>query len=304
MKEGILINIHALRLFYYVAETGSVTKAAARLNISQPAVTSQIKKFEKDLGLPLFNPSGRGVSLTPFGIELAKQAGNFFTYEEQIDEFVEDYRHGRKGKLRIAATYLPANFLVPGWAARFKAGCPEIEMEITTTNSQQAFEQLKRHEADVAFYGGGAQDRPEDIDWLELFEDELWFVVSPSHPYAGRTVSLQEMMLEPFIMREEGSSTRARLVSLCVTYGLKPPQVTLQFSGLGEAIRSVMAGYGANFISSLAVREYVEQKRLSRVQVEGIQLSNHIAICTRSHESVPPALQQFIDICRSFPPEL
>ncbi|KWX79743.1 hypothetical protein SAMN05216191_12332 [Paenibacillus jilunlii] len=48
-------------------------------------------------------------------------------------------------------------------------------MEITTTNSQQAFEQLKRHEADVAFYGGGAQDRPEDIDWLELFEDELWF---------------------------------------------------------------------------------------------------------------------------------
>ncbi|MNC32614.1 LysR substrate binding domain protein [compost metagenome] len=78
----------------------------------------------------------------------------------------------------------------------------------------------------------------------------------------------------------------------------------MQFSGLGEAIRSVMAGYGANFISSLAVREYVEQKQLSRVRVEGIQLSNHIAICTRSNESVPAALQQFIDICRSFPPVL
>ena len=293
------MNIHALRLFYYVAETGSVTKAAARLNISQPAVTSQIKKFEKDLGLTLFNPSGRGISLTPFGIELAKQAGNFFTYEEQIDTFVEDYRQGKKGKLRIAATYLPANFLIPGWAARFKAGHPEIAIEITTTNSQQAFEQLKRHEADVAFYGGGIKDKPEDVDWLELFEDELWFVVAPSHPYANRTVSLPEMMLEPFIMREEGSSTRERLVSLCKVYGLKPPQVTLQFSGLGEAIRSVMAGYGANFISSLAVREYVEREQLSRVRVEGIRLSNNIAICTRRNESLPAALQQFIEICRN-----
>lgn len=108
------MNIHALRLFYYVAETGSVTKAAARLRISQPAVTSQIKRLEKDLGLPLCSPSCRGISLTPFGTELAKQAGNLFTYEERIEEFVEDYRQGRKGKLRIAATYLPANFLVPG----------------------------------------------------------------------------------------------------------------------------------------------------------------------------------------------
>lgn len=292
------MNIHALRLFYYVAETGSVTKAAARLRISQLTVTSQIKRLEKDLGLPLCSPSGRGISLTPFGTELAKQAGNLFTYEERIEEFVEDYRQGRKGKLRIAATYLPANFLVPGWAARFKAGQPEMEIEITTTNSTQAFEQLQRHEADVAFYGGGAKEKPEDVDWLELFEDELWFVVAPSHPFANGTVSLPEMMQEPFVMREEGSSTRERLVSLCTTYGLKPPRVTLQFSGLGEVIRSVMAGYGANFISSLAVRDYVEWKQLCRVQVEGIQLSNHIAVCTRKNETLSAGLQRFIDICR------
>lgn len=192
------MNIHALRLFYYVAETGSVTKAAARLRISQPAVTSQIKRLEKDLGLPLCSPSGRGISLTPFGTELAKQAGNLFTYEERIEEFVEDYRQGRKGSCA----------------------------------------------------------------------------------------------LPPPIFRRE------RLVSLCTTYSLKPPRVTLQFSGLGEVIRSVMAGYGANFISSLAVRDYLEWKQLCRVQVEGIQLSNHIAVCTRKNETLSAGLQRFIDICR------
>ncbi|MBT2293762.1 LysR family transcriptional regulator [Paenibacillus albidus] len=292
------MNLHALRLFYVVAEAGSVTKAAAQLRISQPAVTSQIKKFEKDLGLPLFAPSGRGISLTPFGAELVQQAANLFTYEEHIENFVADYRLGRSGKLRIAATYLPANFLVPGWAARFKAGHPGVDMVITTTNSRQAFEQLKRHEADVAIYGGGPEDKPQELDWIELFEDELWFVVAPSHPFAGRTVSLREMMKEPFIMREEGSSTRERLFSLCRTYGLNPPQVALQFSGLNEAIRSVMAGYGANFISSLVVYEHVNRGELARVQVEGIHLTNSFAICTRSGEHQSLLVRKFIELCR------
>lgn len=298
------MNIHALRLFYYVAEMGSVTKAAARLRISQPAVTSQIKKFEKELGMPLFTPSGRGVSLTPFGLELAKQAGNFFTYEEQIDAFIEDYRQGIRGKIRIAATYLPANFLIPGWAARFKSRYSGVEVVITTTNSKEAFERLNRHEADVAIYGGGLEGRPENMDWVELFEDELWFVVSPSHPYANRTVSLAEMMKEPFIMREEGSSTRERLFSLCRTFELKPPQIALQFNGLNEAIRSVMAGYGANFISSLVVRDEVERGLLARVKVKDFHLTNNLAICTRRNEQQSAVVQQFIGICRQYPPEM
>lgn len=298
------MNIHALRLFYYVAEMGSVTKAAARLRISQPAVTSQIKKFEKELGMPLFTPSGRGVSLTPFGQELAKQAGNFFTYEEQIDAFIKDYRQGIRGKIRIAATYLPANFLIPGWAARFKSRYSGVEVVITTTNSKEAFERLNRHEADVAIYGGGLEGRPENMDWVELFEDELWFVVSPSHPYANRTVSLAEMMKEPFIMREEGSSTRERLFSLCRTFDLKPPQIALQFNGLNEAIRSVMAGYGANFISSLVVRDEVERGLLARVKVKDFHLTNNLAICTRRNEQQSAVVQQFIGICRQYPPEM
>lgn len=297
------MNIHALRLFYYVAETGSVTKAAAHLNISQPAVTSQIKKFEKELGMALFSPSGRGVTLTPFGVELWQQAGNFFTYEQQIDSFVEDYLQGRRGKLRIAATYLPANFLVPGWAAVFKAGHPDMELSITTVNTSQAFEQLKRHEADVAFYGGGAENKPVDVEWQELLRDELWFVVSPAHPYAGQTVALAEMMEQPFIMREQGSSTRARLMALCTTHGLRPPQIALQFSGLGEAIRSVIAGYGVNFISALAVREYVERGQLARVMVDGVQLYNNIAVCTRRNEQPPAAVRNFISICMATPPQ-
>lgn len=293
-----MMNIHALKLFYQVAETGSITKAAKKMHISQPAVSMQIKKFENDLGIPLFKQNGRGVSLTEFGAELAEQARNFFALEEQIKTLIEDHRFARRGKIRIVATYLPANFLIPQWAASFKAENENIDMVITTTNSKGAFERLKQYEADIAIYGGGIEGQPNDIEWEELFEDELWFVVSPDHPYANRVVSLTEMMKEPFIMREEGSSTRDRLISLCKTYDVKPPKVALQFNGLNEAIRSVMAGYGANFISSLVVREYVERKQLARVIVKDICLKNKIAICTRKNEHQTALMQKFITICK------
>ncbi|WP_312472208.1 LysR family transcriptional regulator [Neobacillus sp.] len=292
------MNIHGLRLFYQVAITGSFTKAAELMRISQPAVSSQIKKFEQEIGIPLFKQHGRGVLLTEFGKELAEKGHNFFAFEEHIESFIEDYRLAKKGKIHIVATYLPANFLIPKWAATFKAANEDVDLVITTTNTKEAFEQLKQYKADVAIYGGGISERPEEVEWEELLEDELWFVVSPKHPFANQRISLAEMVKEPFIMREEGSSMREHLFSLCQTYQVKPPKVALQFNGLNETIRSVMAGYGANFISSLVVREYVENNQLARVHVQDIHVTHKIAICTRKSEKQSLLVTKFIDTCK------
>ncbi|GGH77803.1 DNA-binding transcriptional LysR family regulator [Pullulanibacillus pueri] len=289
------MNLHALRLFYTVTKCESVTAAAEQLRISQPAVTAQIKKFERELGLPLFKPKGRGVILTEFGESLAKQAKHLFALEQHMESTIEAFLSGKKGKIRIVATYLPANFLIPEWAATFKTQYEEVDITITTTNSQGAFEQLSSYEADIAVYGGGAAHHPDTIAWEELFEDELWFVVAPQHHYAHQEVSLEEMMTEPFIMREEGSSTRERLVALCQSHDIKPPTVALQFNGLHEAIRTVMAGYGVNFISSLVVRDYVARGELARVKVRGLKLVNKIALCTRKHDTRSPLVNHFIE---------
>lgn len=91
-----------------------------------------------------------------------------------------------------------------------------MNLVITTTNTKDAFEQLIHYKADIAIYGGGISERPEEIAWEELFEDELWFVVSPAHRYANQSIALADMMKEPFIMREEGSSMREHLFFLYV----------------------------------------------------------------------------------------
>ena len=296
------MNIHGLKLFYQVATTGSFTKAAEILRISQPAVSSQIKRFEHEIGVQLFKQQGRGVVLTEFGKALADKAQNLIALEHHIETFIEDYRLAKAGNLHIVATYLPANFLIPKWAAHFKAVNEHVNLMITTTNTKDAFEQLIHYKADIAIYGGGMSERPKEIEWEELYEDELWFVVSPTHRYANQNITLVEMFQEPFIMREEGSSMREHLFSLCQTYQVKPPNIALQFNGINETIRSVMAGYGANFISSLAVREYVENGQLARVYVKDIHAIKHkIAICTRNNEKHNLLVQKFIETIKSSP---
>ncbi|WP_411552013.1 LysR family transcriptional regulator [Paenibacillus lautus] len=295
------MNLHALRLFHVIATTGSVTRAAELLNISQPAITAQVKKFEKELSLTLFKPQGRGIGLTEAGAELLPLAKRLFSVEQQIEQFCRDYRSGSRGHIRLAATYLPSHFLLPAWLAKYKQRYEDVEMSITTTNSSDALKQLLNMDVDLAIYGGLPEESPDTIQTEELFRDELWFVVSPDHRYANQHISLDEMMREPFVMREEGSSTRERLFALCRTHSAPSPRITLQFNGLHEAITAVIAGYGANFVSSLVVREYVERGELSQVYVNGIELQNIIAICTRKHEALSAAAMNFVEMIRERP---
>ncbi|QOT10903.1 LysR family transcriptional regulator [Paenibacillus sp. JNUCC32] len=295
------MNLHALRLFHVIATTGSVTRAAELLNISQPAITAQVKKFEKELSLTLFKPQGRGIGLTQAGAELLPLAKRLFSVEQQIEQFCRDYRSGSRGHIRLAATYLPSHFLLPAWLAKYKQRYEDVEMSITTTNSSDALKQLLNMDVDLAIYGGLPEESPDTIQTEELFRDELWFVVSPDHRYANQHISLDEMMREPFVMREEGSSTRERLFALCRTHSAPSPRITLQFNGLHEAITAVVAGYGANFVSSLVVREYVERGELSQVYVDGIELQNIIAVCTRKHEALSAAAMNFVEMIRERP---
>lgn len=293
------MNLHALRLFHTVASTGSVTVASEQLKISQPSVTAQIKNLERELGFPLLKPQGRGVVVTEIGKEIALSAKRIFMIERQIEQLAQNYNQGTIGSLKIAATYLPAHFLIPAWLAQFKQQYEQIDISVTTTNSSGALKKLLDVEVDIAIYGGLTEEYPDSVFKENLFEDELWFVVAPQHRYANQQVSLSDIVKEPFVMREEGSSTRERLFSLCRTFNTPAPIINLQFNGLHEVITAVVAGYGANFVSSLVVRDYVERGLLARVFVEGVNMKNIIAICTRNNEELPSAVSNFIEVIRS-----
>jgi DNA-binding transcriptional LysR family regulator len=286
------MNLHAFRMFYEVVESGGVTKASERLRISQPAVTAQLRNLERELGLVLFRAQGRGVALTEAGERLAEQGRRLFALEREIERDAERIRTGELGRLRIAATYLPANMLLPRWIALFKRQFPNVDIVLTTVNSREAFDRLLHYEADLAVVGGG-RELPEGLAHVPIMQDELWFIVPGDHPLAGRESTLGRLLAEPFVVREEGSYGRELLEALCRMHGISAPGIGLQCSGTGEAIKAVTAGYGAALASALEVRESIERGEVARVKVEGVRLDNPIGLYVRKGEPLPPSAGKF-----------
>ncbi|MDQ0057944.1 LysR family transcriptional regulator [Paenibacillus harenae] len=292
------MNLHALKLFHTAAQEGSVTRAAELLHISQPAVTVQIRNLEKEIGMPLLLPKGRGIMLTEAGQFVADQAGRLFALESEIEREIIDFKSGLTGKLRIAATYLPANFLLPRWIAVYKRGREGVQVLLQTANAQDAMFRLAHYEADLAIIGGGIEPAPGIVRSL-LFEDQMWFVAPKGHALANkRETTLAEVLREPFIMREEGSRTREMLLALCRTARLAPPRAAVEWNGMNEAVRAVKAGVGLLFASASEVREDVDRGDVSFVNVSGIHAVNPIAIYYREGETLSQQAQAFIEIAK------
>ncbi|MFC4619357.1 LysR family transcriptional regulator [Camelliibacillus cellulosilyticus] len=286
------MNLHALRIFMKVAEIGSVTGAAAKLLISQPAVTAQIRTLEKETGLKLLAPKGRTIQLTETGRWLAEQSHRLFALEADIEKEIADRREGKSGVLRLFATQLPARTLLTEWMVQFKKQYPDVDVQLFRGNTHHAFESLLNYEAHIAVIASEWQDL--DIDSFTLFEDELVFIVPTRHRLAGREVELKEILREPFVYREKGSATRQKLMSLCQYVNVDPPRVGLMIEGLNESIEAVKIGYGAMLVPAFAVKSELNHHEVERVWVKDIHLSLPLRVCTRKKTPLFSVAKNFI----------
>ncbi len=167
-------------------------------------------------------------------------------------------------------------------------------------NTNDAINNLISYKSDIAILGGGAINYTDKIDTYKIIEDDIWFVSAPNHKYANKKVSLSDIMLESFIMREKGSYLRIRLESICHAFGLSLPNIALEFNGLHETLVASMAGCGVTFCSSIGVKELAYTGKLSRIYVENINLKNEIVICTRKNETSSQLVNNFISIIKNF----
>ncbi|WP_219836764.1 LysR family transcriptional regulator [Paenibacillus sp. R14(2021)] len=289
------MNLYGLVVFHHVASTGSVTKAAELLRISQPAVTAHVRNMASELGFALLAPKGRGIFLTEAGERLAGHAARLYALQQEIDRDLADYRTGAAGELRLAATSLPANFLLPKLLSVYRETCPDVLVSLLTLNANEAMESLLHYEADAAIIGGGAPDYPGLCKQL-LGEDELWFIAAPTHPYAQRQVAFEQLMQEPFIMRESGSAAREQLLALCRVHGTGAPRAALQVSGVHESLHAAAAGIGLTLVSSLEASAAVARGELVRLGVKDLELRNAIVLFTRENEALPPAANHFVQL--------
>jgi DNA-binding transcriptional LysR family regulator len=221
------ITLRQMRVFAAVARHLSFTRAARELHLTQPAVSQQVKLLEAEVGLPLFEQIGRKVHLAAAGVELLRYTEQAMELLRQASESLSAMRGLKRGVLKLGAVST-AKYFAPSLLSAFTPAYPEVTIKFDVGNREEIIQQLAANEIDLVIMGRP----PRELETVaEPFaKHPLVLIASPTHPLAAkRRIRLNQLETEYFIIREEGSGTRASMERVFGERGL-PFRVSMEVS--------------------------------------------------------------------------
>lgn len=282
---------YQLRAFHAVATYGGFSKAARKLNISQPAISDQVRKLEGWFNIRLFERKRRSVVPTELGMRLFELTKRMFELEKEAVELLSESEALRTGSLRIAAD---APLHSVNLIGAFRETYPGISITLSTGNADEVLARLFDFNADIIVLA----DVPENdqLQSLPLRTDPLVAFVSTSHPWANRkSITLKELCTEPMVMREVGSKTRMtlekELTALELSYDM-----ALEAEGRATAREAVAAGIGVGVVSESEFGFDTRLRALALSDCKGSMTEN--LVCLKERAKLR-AVAAFWDIAKS-----
>lgn len=272
-----MLDLSKLETFLEAAEHLSFSEAARHLHLTQPTVSHHIKSLEEDLEVKLFHRSGKGLQLTEAGRLLLPWAHKVMHDSIELQKIMDGLQGGIAGSLRIACSTTAGKYILPQLAARFSQLHPNIQVSILRCTPEDILPRLLEGKADLGVLSHEMRD--ESLEMQMFFEDVISLIVPPFHPWADRpSIPPAELIGEPIIMRELSSGTRKVLLSELAKHDISLDDLNV-FMELGNAeaiVRTVAAGFGISFVSTLASACPLERGNVVDVPVEGFDLTRAI----------------------------
>lgn len=265
------LNLHLLRFFSAVAQTGSFSRAADELNVSQPAISRGVRDFELQVGCRLLDRGPRGVRLTREGDALFRHAKTLFAMERAAEDELRALRGLGSGALRIGASTTIATYMLPKYLGAFNRAYPSIELSITSENTRSIAGLLIEHKIDVALVEG-----PVDVPCIvseAWIADEMVLITSAGHAFVHDDVPIDPVRLdgETFIFREPGSGSREVVAEALKANGVNP--IRRLDVGSTEAIKQLVAsGVGVAITSVATIRDQVALGTLVAVPIRQMRV--------------------------------
>ncbi len=273
-----MITLHQLEVFAAVVAEGSFSAAARRLGLSQPAVSLQIRGLEEHFGRSLLDRSGRSVRLTDAGQQAHAYALRALALLSDMESAIRSETAGPAGRLHVGSSTTPGECLLPRLLPTFHARYPQVQLSVEVADTAAVLERLVKRQCDVGLVGGMAHT--ERLEFIPFATDELVLVAPAGHP-ATRAGALapEELLHHVFVLREEGSGTRAAVERALEQVGLTSLPVTMVL-GSSEAVRrAVVAGAGLAFISACSLGDRGAPE-LAVVPVRGLRIRRQLYVAT------------------------
>lgn len=278
-----MIDLMRLRVFVYAAESLSFSETARQMHLTQPTISHHIKTLEATLGVELFERSGHNLKLTEAGRLLRPFANKLIHQALELQELMASLQQDIVGHLRIACSTTAGKYILPQLAARFCRRFPGIKASILACRPLHVMPQLLEGEANLAVVS--SYDLcGKGFECQEFFIDTITLIVPADHPWASRDyVDPADLLEEPIVMREPTSGTRRVMLTEFAKHdiAINDLNVFLELGNAEAIARTVEAGFGVSFISSLAADWALALGRVVSVPVSDFELKRTIYMIRR-----------------------
>jgi len=247
------MQIHQLRYFCAVARTGSFTRAAQQERIAQPSLSQQVRKLEEELGSKLFDRLGRTIRLTQPGETFLPRAEAILRQVSDAKTEIQEMAGTERGKLVIGSIPTIAPYFLPSYLASFARKFPHIHVSVVEEVTSELLNHMQNGVIDLALV---ALPVPAiHCQSRELFRERLYLVVPRHHRLAShRTVHLQQIEKDPFLLLKDGHCFRANALAVCGRARLQP-NVIFESGQFATILAMVAAGTGVSIVPQMAIEQ-------------------------------------------------
>ncbi|WP_209120969.1 LysR family transcriptional regulator [Alkalihalobacillus sp. BA299] len=292
------MELRQLRYFIEVAEREHFTEAAEHLHVAQSAISLQISKLEGELGVTLFERTGRNIKLTPIGKTFlihTKKAIKAIDYAKQK---VDEYLDPEKGTIKIGYPTSLANHLLPTVISAFKANNPDVSYHLKQGSYALLLESVKNGEIDLAFLGPVPTDDPDLYSDI-LFSEGISLIVPANHPLSDhKNVHLSDLQSDDFILYPKGYILHEIAVDACKRAGFVPT-ITAEGEDMDAIKGLVSAGIGVSLLPDGTF--YDRESRLTvKIPISSPEVKRTVGVITPKNRDLAPTEKVFYEFVKQF----
>lgn len=279
-------TLRQLDTFLEVARELSISHAAEKMHVTQPAVSMQMRQLEDAVGMPLYEQIGRKIRLTDAGQDFQQYAIGAIAQLKQLEDAMAERRGLKKGRVELAIVST-AKYFVPMLLVLFRKKFPAIEVVLHIHNRESIVNLLMRNEIDLVIMGR----TPDTIECTAtaFATNPMGVISAPGHPLSRRRHALLSILNnQEFVVRESGSGTRQLMERLFAEHGINP-HIVMEMPSNETIKQAVMAGMGLSFLSLRTIRHELASGHLVLLDIEGLPIVRHWHVTHLASKRLSPA---------------
>lgn len=286
-------TLNQLEIFLKVANTGSVTKAAEAMHLTQPAVSIQLKNFQAQFDIPLTEVIGRNIYITDFGKEIAQAAEAILNQVYAINYKTHAYKGELIGRLKISVVST-GKYVMPYFLTGFLRQHPAVELIMDVTNKSKVIESLEENEVDFSLVS--ILPAALNTDKVDLLQNKL-FLVGNGRDVINTKQTKKELFKDlPLIFREQGSGTRQAMQKFIEKNDIKVLK-KMELTSNEAVKQAVMAGLGYSVMPLIGIKNELKSGALQIIPMKGLPITtmwSMIWLKQKRHTHVAAALLDYV----------